>query len=95
MCEYQRAVVSDLQLDYMERLGQTWMEAGKGRSILVSLQAEYCPNVEVLGNCDSTNAPTGQLDNAQDWLAGQDFWGMLFPEQSLFDPFDLMDAGLD
>ena len=72
----------------MSRLGQTWTEAEKGRSILLSLQAEYHPTVELFGDLDTAALPSSdQMGDTQDWLAGQDFWGMLFPEQSLFDPF--------
>ena len=71
----------------MSRLGQTWMEAEKGRTILLSLQAEYCPTTELFAALDPGLPSLDQMDSAQDWLAGQDFWGMLFPEQSLFDPF--------
>jgi hypothetical protein len=68
----------------MSRLSQTWSEAAKGRAILLSLQGEYHPVSGDFSQVDATAFPTfNGMENTQDWLAGQDFWGLLFSEQPL------------
>jgi hypothetical protein len=70
-----------LQVDFMDRLGTTWMEAAKGRDILMALRAECQPqdgrNSVNDGEADHQGSPQQDLN---DWLASHDLWSLMTTE---------------
>ena len=76
MRQYSLHLLFDNQVDFMARLGSTWVEAGKARDILLSLRLEYHPADKAEQAAPGAVVPPVGLD---EWLINSDLWG-LFPE---------------
>lgn len=69
----------------MDRLGSTWMEAAKGRDILVRLRSECeaqdkgpSPSIDE----QDMGSPNGPED-LNDWLASHDLWSLMTTDPAL------------